>query len=95
MNLVIFFKIDLLFWLLSKFWTISLKTSSCVATPLSQNNKRFIPSFLVDGSLKPKNKLEIVSALNLVGDFFEKSILRPNNINFPSSRNEFIKYLKN
>ena len=61
----------------------------------SQNNKRFIPSFLVDNLLEPKNKLELISALNLVGDFFEKSILRPNNINFPSSRNEFIKYLKN
>ena len=32
--------------------------------------------------------------LKLVGDFLEKNILRPNNINYPSSRLEFIKLLK-
>ena len=31
----------------------------------------------------------------IVGDFLDKSILKPNNINFPSSRIEFGKLIKN
>ena len=56
--------------------------------------KRIIPSFLIEKTNEPKDTLELISALNLVGDFLEKSILKPNNINFPNTRSEFIKYFK-
>ena len=60
----------------------------------STNDKRIIPSFLIEKTNEPKDTLELISALNLVGDFLEKSILKPNNINFPNTRTEFIKYFK-
>jgi DNA repair protein RecO (recombination protein O) len=30
----------------------------------------------------------------LVGDFMDKTILKPNNVNYPLSRNQFINSLK-
>ena len=39
-------------------------------------------------------KIIISNGLKLLGDFLEKNILKPNNINYPSSRLEFIKLLK-
>ena len=60
----------------------------------STGDKRIIPSFLIEKTNEPKDTLELISALNLVGDFLEKSILKPNNINFPNTRTEFIKYFK-
>ena len=60
----------------------------------TSSNKKIIPSFLIDKSLKPKNNIEIVFALKLVGDFLEKSILRPNNLGFPNTRNDFTNYFK-
>ncbi len=60
----------------------------------SSSEKRVIPNFLID-----KNDLKIdlntlLDGLKLVGDFMDKSIMKPNNINFPLSRNQFIKSLK-
>ena len=42
----------------------------------------------------PKNNAEILNGYKLVSDYLEKTILKPNNINFPSSRNEFINLIK-
>ena len=60
----------------------------------SSNEKKYIPNFLIDKT-EDKIDLEILSkGLKLVGDFLEKNILKPNNINYPPSRLEFIKSLK-
>ena len=42
----------------------------------------------------PKNNEDLLSGLQLVSDYLDKSILRPNNINYPKLRTEFIKLLK-
>ena len=36
----------------------------------------------------------LLKGLKLVSDYLEKSILKPNNINYPSSRMHFINLLK-
>ena len=41
-----------------------------------------------------KNENDIFSAFKIVGEFLDKSILKPNNISFPSSRIEFGKLIK-
>ena len=60
----------------------------------SNSQKRTIPEFLINKNIDPKNKDEIFEGLKLVGDFLNKSILKPNNINFPNSRIEFLNKFK-
>ena len=57
------------------------------------DSSRVIPNFLVDNNLSPKNKDEIIISLRLIGDFLEKTILKPNNINIPLSRKNFLNLL--
>jgi len=59
-----------------------------------ESNKKIIPNFLVDKSIIPKNNNEIINGFKIVGDFLEKTILRPNNIAFPISRVEFLNLIK-
>ena len=56
--------------------------------------KRIIPAFLIDNNKEPLNESELFIALKLVGDFLDKTILKPNNVIFPNSRLEFINLLK-
>ena len=52
-----------------------------------------IPIFLLyENNLKVGTQ-ELRNGLNIVGDFLNKSVLVPNNINYPLSRNEFIKLI--
>ena len=52
-----------------------------------------IPIFLLyENDLKVGTQ-ELRNGLNIVGDFLNKSVLVPNNINYPLSRNEFIKLI--
>ena len=51
-------------------------------------------NFLIESNLDPKNNIDLLNGLKLVSDYFEKSILRPNNINYPKSRLAFIELLK-
>ena len=60
----------------------------------SSNSKRIVPTFLIDKNVLPLNENEIINALKLVGDFLDKTILKPNNINFPISRMDFLNQLK-
>ena len=61
-----------------------------------QNNfeKKIVPNFLIDKDIKVNDLTTLLDGLKLVGDFMDKSILKPNNINFPISRNQFINSLK-
>ena len=52
-----------------------------------------IPSFLVNKNNEKINNSELKDGLKIVGDFLNKSVLIPNNINFPLSRNDFIKLI--
>jgi len=47
----------------------------------------------IDNKDNPDNKT-LLEGLKLVGDFLEKSILKPNNLNYPMNRLQFINTLK-
>ena len=59
----------------------------------SQSDNRSIPNFLIENNFSASND-ELTQGLRLVGDFLEKSILKPNNLNQPISRLQFINNLK-
>ena len=56
--------------------------------------KKIIPNFLIDDYLENLDNQTLVQGLRLVGDYLDKTILKPNNINFPSSRLDFVNILK-
>ena len=60
----------------------------------SNNNKKYIPNFLIDKDNKRIDNDSLLKGLNLVGDYMNKNILKPNNINYPNSRLELINLFK-
>ena len=60
----------------------------------TSNQTKQIPSFLIEKNNKESNLDNLLKGLKLVGDYMEKSILKPNNLNYPISRREFITNLK-
>jgi len=57
---------------------------------VKNNENKIIPKFLIDEKLNPKNKEELFIGLKLVGDFLDKTILKPNNMHYPVTRLNFI-----
>ena len=53
-----------------------------------------IPNFLINKENDHINLNEFLNGFKIVGEFLEKTILKPNNISFPSSRNDFLNSLK-
>ena len=51
-------------------------------------------NFLIDKNISPENLKDIYSGFSIVGDFLDKTIIKPNNKNYPSSRNDFVNLLK-
>ena len=60
----------------------------------STKEKKIIPNFLIDKSIDELNNSNLLNGLKLVGDYLEKNILKPNNLNYPAPRQDFIKILK-
>ena len=60
----------------------------------SQIEKKIIPKFLVDKEYNAIDKSMLLSGLKLVGDYLDKTILKPNNLSQPISRLQFINTLK-
>jgi len=60
----------------------------------SNIKKKYIPNFLIDRNEINIDKINICNGLKLVGDFLEKNVLKPNNLNYPVSRSEFINLFK-
>ena len=60
----------------------------------STKEKKIVPSFLVENEDYFEDINSLLKALKIVGDFLEKSVLRPNNLSQPLSRLEFINTLK-
>ena len=52
-----------------------------------------IPTFLLNDQNSKIDYSELKDGLKIVGDFLNKTVLSPNNINFPTSRNEFTKLI--
>ena len=60
----------------------------------SKTEKKIIPNFLVEKKIIVDDLNTILNGLKLVSDFLEKTILKPNNLNYPISRTQFINSLK-
>ena len=60
----------------------------------NSSEKKNVPSFLIEINDNKIDKINLIKGLTLVGDYLEKNILRPNNINYPLSRVDFINILK-
>ncbi len=60
----------------------------------SKTEKKIIPNFLIDKKIVVDDLNTLLSGLKLVSDFLEKTILKPNNLNYPISRTQFINSLK-
>ena len=60
----------------------------------SNNEKKLIPNFLIDIDDHIYDDKTLLKGLKLVGDYIDKSILKPNNITYPSSRLEFVNLIK-
>ena len=60
----------------------------------SNSEKKYIPNFLIDNDEKNLDKKNLSRGLKLVGDFLEKNVLKPNNINYPNARLEFVNLFK-
>ena len=58
------------------------------------SNKIIVPKFLVIKDQQRKTLKQLMKGLKLVGDYLEKTILKPNNINQPVYRFNFINSLK-
>ncbi len=60
----------------------------------SSIEKKIVPSFLVDKDENTKDLKTLLNGLRLVGDYLEKTILKPKNLTQPISRLNFINTLK-
>ena len=60
----------------------------------SNTNKKIIPNFLIEKNEEPVDLTNLKKGLFLIGDYLEKTILRPNNLSQPISRLNFINCLK-
>ena len=59
----------------------------------SSNEKKIVPNFLVDKNDDIEDLSTLLSGLKLVGDYLDKTILKPNNLAQPISRIQFINTL--
>ena len=60
----------------------------------SSNEKKYVPNFLIEKELEVNDLKTLLTGLKLVGDYLDKTILKPNNLNYPNSRLLFINSLK-
>ena len=60
----------------------------------SSTEKRIIPNFLIEKNSSNEDMNSLLTGLKLLSDYVEKSILKPNNLNQPLSRMQFINSLK-
>ena len=56
--------------------------------------KKIIPNFLIDKNQSFEDLKTLLNGLKLVSDYLEKTILKPNNLNQPISRLQFINTFK-
>ena len=60
----------------------------------SSVEKKIVPNFLIDKTENTEELKTLLDALKLVGDYLDKTILKPNNLSQPISRLHFINTLK-
>ena len=71
-----------------------IKDNKILYVSKSFTEKKLVPNFLVDKTQNSESLSTLLSGLKLVSDYLDKTILKPNNLNQPSSRLQFINALK-
>ena len=79
---------------LSNFATRELLDDKIIYVVKSKNEKKIIPNFLIDKKIVVNDLNILLNGLKLVNDFLEKTVLKPNNLNNPISRTQFINSLR-
>ena len=95
----IFWELDLLKLLgydleLENFVEKSVVENKIVYYASSSTEKKYVPNFLIEKELEVDDLKTLLTGLKLVGDYLDKTILKPNNLNYPNSRALFINSLK-
>jgi len=72
----------------------NLEDNKTVYFASSDSEKKYVPNFLIEKDLEVTDINILLSGLKLVGDYLDKTILKPNNLNYPSSRVIFLNSLK-
>ena len=95
----IFWELDLLELLgynleLENFVEKSVVENKTIYYASSSNEKKYVPNFLIEKELEVDDVKTLLTGLKLVGDYLDKTILKPNNLNYPNSRLLFINSLK-
>ena len=60
----------------------------------SSTEKKYVPNFLIEKNIEVKDVKTLLNGLKLVSDYLDKTILKPNNLNYPNSRLLFINSFK-
>ena len=71
-----------------------LKNDEIMYFASSSKEKKNVPNFLIDKNKKENDLKTLLKGLKLVGNFMDKTILKPNNLNLPLSRIHFENSLK-
>ena len=95
----IFWELDLLKFLgydleLENFVEKSVVENKTIYYAKSSTEKKYVPNFLIEKQLEVNDLKTLLTGLKLVGDYLDKTILKPNNLNYPNSRLLFINSLK-
>ena len=72
----------------------NLEDNKTVYFASSYTEKKYVPNFLIEKDLEVTDINILLSGLKLVGDYLDKTILKPNNLNYPNSRLNFLNSLK-
>ena len=72
----------------------NLEDNKTVYFATSYTEKKYVPNFLIERDLEVTDVNILLSGLKLVGDYLDKTILKPNNLNYPISRVIFLNSLK-
>tara|TARA_B100000963_G_scaffold325266_1_gene311380 strand:+ start:149 stop:829 length:681 start_codon:yes stop_codon:yes gene_type:complete len=59
----------------------------------SITDKKIIPNFLIDKNSDNESISSLIDGLKIIGDYLDKTILKPNNLNQPLNRSQFINTL--
>ena len=60
----------------------------------SSSEKKIVPNFLIEDNNSDDDLKTLLNGLKLVGDYMDKTILKPNNLNYPINRIQFVNSLK-
>ena len=72
----------------------NLEDNKTVYFATSYSEKKYVPNFLIEKDLEVTDINILLSGLKLVGDYLDKTILKPNNLNYPNSRVNFLNSFK-